>query len=105
MSDSPKIALRDPRPTKVLELPSLKGSKVEIWPSLLVRDLTGFDPSAAPSKQGLAMLPLYIKSWNLSAEDGSDMPISAETVGLLSIEDGTFLMAEVAKFAEGQKKS
>jgi hypothetical protein len=100
-----KISIRDARPTKVLELPSLKGTKIEVWPSLLVRDLSKLDVSDPTQKQGLAALPLHIKSWNLSAEDGSDLPITAESIGQLSVDDGVYLMTEITKFSAEQKKS
>jgi hypothetical protein len=100
-----KITLRDGRATKVLELPSLKGSKIEVWPSLLVRDLSKVDVSDTNQKQGLSALPLHIKSWNLSAEDGSDLPITADSIGQLSVDDGVYLMTEITKFSAEQKKS
>jgi hypothetical protein len=102
---SEKITIRDSRPTKTLELPSLKGSKVEVWPSLLIRDLANLDLSNTNQKQGIAALPLHIKSWNLTKEDGSELPINSDSVGQISIEDGTYLMNEITKFSAEQKKS
>jgi hypothetical protein len=100
-----KVTLRDPRPTRTVELPSFPGSKVEIWPSLLARDMILFDPEAPPAKQGMAALPSYIKSWNLAGEDGVDLPVNGETVGRLPVDDIVFLFSEISKIQSEQKKS
>lgn len=107
MSD--KIQLRDPRPTKVIELPSFPGSKVEIWPYLMLRDLSGIDVSSADAskniEQGLKVLPRLIKSWNFTDEKNADMPINEESVKMLSTEDVIFLFGQIEALAKEQKKS
>jgi hypothetical protein len=103
MSD--KIVLRDPRPTKTVELPSFPGSQIEIWPSLLISDQGKLNASDPSEKLGMDSLPLFIKSWNFTNEKNEDMPINADSVKLLPTDDAIFLFNQISDFATAQKKS
>lgn len=101
---SEKVVLRDPRPTKIVELPSFKGSQIEIWPSALFRDLEESNQNN-PEKTGFALIPKMIKSWNFTDDSGNDLPIEEETIKSLPADDIVFLMQEISTFAAEQKKN
>lgn len=96
---SEQIQLRDPRPTRKITLPSFAGSEVEIYPSLLTRDLRMVASVGEGVEAGLASLPFFIKVWNF------DKPVGTEAIGELPATDLTFLFEEIKKFGEEQKKS
>lgn len=102
---SEKVQLRDPRPTRTVELPSFSGSVVEFWPSLMMGDLIGVDPKGSDVEQGIKILPRLIKSWNFTDDKGADLAANQENLEKLPSEDVTFLFDEIKKFAEEQKKS
>lgn len=99
------VQFRDPRPVFTVELPSTKGSKIELWASLLVKDIANVDPNSGVVKQGISALPLYIKSWNITDENGVLFPINEKTIDMLPVDDAIFLLDSVKKFSEEQKKS
>jgi hypothetical protein len=41
----------------------------------------------------------------LSDEAGEPVPVNADSIGLLPVDDAVFLFNEVQKFTEAQKKS
>lgn len=100
-----KVTLRDPRSTKIIELPSFKGSQVEILPYLLIGDFSGIDLKASEVEQGLKVLPKFIKSWNFTDDDSKDLPVTEEAIQRLPTDDVVFLFNEIKEFAEEQKKS
>lgn len=101
MSD--KIVFSNNRPTKIIELPSYKGSQVEIYASLLAKDLMDLDRKDELSI-GLSSIHKFIKSWNFTDDTGADWPLTRENVLNLSAEDITFLMEQIKDFATEEKK-
>lgn len=99
------VLLKDFRATKMVELPSFPGSQVEIYDSLLVRDMASVDSeSGSQIQKGLRMLPLYIKSWNFQDEQEKPLPINAEGIGFFKEPDVLFLLDQIKKFGDENKK-
>lgn len=101
MSD--KVVFQSNRPTKTIELPSFPGSKVEIFASLLAKDLIGLDRSDEFAL-GLSSITKFIKSWNFTDEKGEDLPISKDSILNFSSTDITFLMETIKDFGVEEKK-
>lgn len=98
--------LLDLRQTKEISLPSYPDSKVEIYDSLLVKELKSIDYNGENTLQALvAMLPKIIKSWNFVGDDDQPMPVTSDSIGLLKQADLQFLLDEINNFnAEIKKK-
>lgn len=98
--------LKDFRQTKNISLPSWPDSKVEIYDSLLVGQMVGLNlKDNTEIQMGIKTLPLFIKSWNFTNEQGKDLEINQENFGFLKEEDLVFLVNEITAFAkEGKKK-
>lgn len=98
--------LKDFRQTKVVELPSFPDSKIEIYDSVLVGNMMGIDfRSEDQLKQVIQSLPKFIKSWNFTDEDGKDLEITPENVGVLKMDDVQFLGQQIMEFAAEVKKN
>lgn len=98
--------LQDLREVKEICLPSYPGSKVEIYDSLLVKELKSIDYNGENTLQALvAMLPKIIKSWNFEGDNDQPLPITSDSIGLLKQADLQFLLDEINTFnAEVKKK-
>lgn len=96
---SETIQLRDPRPTKIIALPSFPGSEVEVWPSLLAKDVNALVRSDDAVSTGLSALHLHIKRWNFNE------PVSKDKVLELPMTDVEFLLTTISAFRNEQKKS
>lgn len=108
MSD--KVQLRDPRATKVIELPSFPKSQVEIYPSILVKDTEGVDfgvlqDTSKNIKEGIKFLTKIIKSWNFTNDKDEILPITDEHISVLPMPDIDHIFKEFKAFSEEQKKS
>jgi len=101
MSD--KVVFQNSRPTKTITLPSFKDSKVEIYASLLAKDLIGLDRSDDFSV-GISSLAKFIKSWNFTDDAGVDLPITQESLMNFNSNDLTALMEEIRSFTTEEKK-
>lgn len=119
-----KIKFSDPRITKTVELPSFKGSQVEVYNSLTVGDqraiLAKFPNSQDPKHPeafaaSIEMIAAGIKSWNFTAEDDTDLPITAEILNKFPEADLQLLLealigkkllnADNSAVAESEKKN
>lgn len=98
--------LQDLRQVKEISLPSYPDSKVEIYDSLLVKELKSIDYNGENTLQALiAMLPKIIKSWNFVGDDDQPLPVTSDSLGLLKQIDLQFLLDEINNFnAEIKKK-
>lgn len=101
MSD--KIVFQSNRPTKTIELPSFPGSKVEIYSSLLVKDLIGLEKGDDVA-MGFATIHKFIKSWNFTDAEDKDLEITKENTLNFSATDISFLMEQITNFANEEKK-
>ena len=100
------IKLTDVRQTKEVELPSFKGSKIEIYSSLLVKDLGTSDiVEKSDVHTVVKQLPSLIKSWNFEDDAGKTLPVNVENIEKIPVSDLTFLMKEIASFSTEEKKS
>lgn len=119
-----KIKFNDPRITKTVELPSFKGSQVEVYSSLTVWDqrniLAQFPNSQDPKSPdafaaSIEMIASGIKKWNFTDENDQDLPISSEilnkfpeadlTVLLEALTGKKLLNADNSAVAENEKKN
>lgn len=99
------IKMQDLRQTKTIELPSYPGSQVEVYDSLLIRDLSDFNLESTTLVQKIIQsLPKYIKAWNFVNPDESPMAITSENLGFLKQEDVEFLLNSISNFREEVKK-
>lgn len=97
--------LKDFRATKEISLPSFPDSKVVIYDSMLVGEMTAIDfKSENEFEQIIQSLPLFIKSWNFTDEAGVTMEINKENLGFLKIEDVQFLGDSIMAFSAELKK-
>lgn len=96
-----KIKFSDPRIAKTVELPSFKGSSVEIYNALTVGDqrmiLSKYPNSQDPKhpdafSASIEMIASGIKAWNFTGEDDQDLPITAEVLGKFPQADLTVLL-------------
>lgn len=100
-----KIILKDYRPVKEIELPSYKGSRLLVYPSLLVSDMMSGIRNTNEIQFSLDSLVKLIKSWNFVDENQKELPITSENVGILNVSDLEFLMKEITAFALEVKKN
>lgn len=99
--------LSDFRKTKKVEIPQYEGAWVELYESILVKDL-GDTPLISKESSGAdvaKILPKFIKAWNFTDAEGKDLPITAENVGLLRIDALAVLIEQIAVTNQDQKKA
>ncbi len=102
-----KIAFTDSKPSKVVELPSFKGSQVEVFTDMTVaeqRAITKEFPKASDAshpdaeKAGRAIILRSIKSWNfVENKDGKDvdMAITEENLERFCMRDLKVLLEAI----------
>lgn len=104
MDAAAKVQIPSLRKTKIVTLPSIEGSQVELFTTLLVADQRRIqerfpDSSALSEKQSsdmtMMMLTLSLRDWNLSDENGEKLPFSQETYDKLSVPDVLTMMEVV----------
>lgn len=96
--------LKDFRQTKEISLPSFPDSKVLIYDSVLIGDASVIDFNSNELEQIIQSLPLLIKSWNFTDEEGKDLEINRENLGFLKVEDVKYLGEQLKAFAQEVKK-
>lgn len=100
--------LKDFRLKKTLSIPSIPEGEVEIYDSVLVKDMMGAEfkneGGEYSIENALRLLPLLIVDWNLTDEKGNKQPINVETLGLLTANDLMYLLGEITNFASENKK-
>ena len=95
--------LKDNRRTETTNIPSVEGSEVELYGELLVADMDLITREGQTNAQSaIAGLSRLIKSWNLTTEDGTPLPVNAESIKLLTVDDLTYLMSKTS-YGEGLK--
>lgn len=98
--------LKDFRQTKTIELPSYKDSKVEIYDSLLLLDMVGYNTDEKKFVESMVnSLPKFIKSWNFVDEQGNPLPITRENLNFLRPTDAQYLMEQISEFNTQIKKN
>lgn len=105
-----KVVLGD-RTTKKITLPESK-AEVEVYASILVQDMGGFDLKKFEDEKSnsitdaIILLTRLIKSWNVYETKDAKEPreINVEAVSLLPAKDLTFLFEELKGFVTSEKK-
>ncbi|MBT9146126.1 MAG: hypothetical protein DDT42_02008 [candidate division WS2 bacterium] len=83
------------RQLKKVSLPSVEGSEIEIYSSLLFGDLERiYESEKSDIAKATEALVSLIKDWNLTDEQGQKLPISVETIRTFEMSDVTFLLGE-----------
>jgi hypothetical protein len=101
-----QVVLQDVRKTYTLELPSFKGSKVELYDGILFGDAQHVEELPNDMEKGIESLILMIKSWNFTDADGNPAKISKDSFYMLPSKDLTFLMEKISqKMQETDEKS
>lgn len=89
--------LKDTRKIAKTSIPSVEGSEVEIFDSLLVGDADVLVSSELTDFQRmLKALERLIKSWNLTDEKGVALPINGESLGKLNFPDIEHLISKTS---------
>ena len=96
--------LLDIRVTKKIKLAGIPESEVEIYNSLLFGDVIG-GPDVEVDKKALISMAKIIKSWNLTDEAGTTLPITEATLARLPIEAGESLVIQTNEFMQSKKNS
>ena len=100
------VVLKDFRLTKVIELPGYPESQVEIYDSLLLLDMVGYNTDEKKFIETMVnSLPKFIKSWNFIDEAGSPLPITRENMNFLQPSDAQYLMEQITDFNAQVKKN
>lgn len=99
------IQLTDVRKKRVISLPSFAGSEVEIVSTVLVGDVSDIDFTQSEFQIGIKTLPKLITGWNFTDEKGVTLPINDDSIKLLPATDVQFLVAEVKKLLDEEKKT
>ena len=99
--------LKDFRSTKTLTLPNFPGSSVEIYSGVIFGDIKDGLLSQSTGDiiaKFVELIPLIIKSWNFTDEEGKDLPITKENINKLGVTDIEFLAKEFTELVKEQKK-
>ena len=93
--------LKDFRQTKKITLPGVPESELEIYDSIVFGD-TIMESGVSENDRVLHITVRRIKAWNLT-EEGKPLPITADVLRRLPMEDATLLLEELNRF-EVKKK-
>ncbi len=88
------VIYKDPRTTKKVSIPSTPDSEVEIYNTLLWKDVEEINLSDNPLLSGQKVLVKLIKDWNLTNENGEKLPITMETLSSFTMDDVNFLLSQ-----------
>ena len=98
------VVYKSKRQLKKVELPSLKDSEIEIYTNLLYGEIEQiYESEKSDIAKATEALSILIKDWNLTAEDGTKLPISIDSLKRFDIADITFLLGQT-DFSEADKK-
>ncbi len=93
---------KDPRKTIKVSIPNIEGSEVEIYDNFLWGDVeTLIDSKKSDIENGLSLLKVLIKDWNLTNENGEKLPITEDTFKTFTIDIINFLLSKT-KVVKGE---
>ena len=100
------VQVKDFRQTKTIDLPEYEGAQVVIYDGILFGDASGVAAlQGEPTVQNMGkVLPKLIKSWNLTDEKDEALPVSEESLNLLSAETVAHIAKECSSFIEQKKR-
>jgi len=92
----------DPRIVKKVSVPSIAGSEVEIYNTLLWGDLEEiYSSELSDVAKARKALSLLIKSWNLTDKEGKALPITEDILKMFVADVITFLLSQTDFSPEG----
>jgi len=100
--------LKDFRQTKKISLKEYPESEVEIFNSVLARDgdvLMELQKNPESIAKLIKVLPKFIKSWNFQNDKEELLPITSDSINLLSFEALTEIVDGVKEFSDSLKKN
>ena len=108
-----KVVFKDFREAITVSLPSIKGSEISMYTSLLTGEMMDLhkkfpkmaDSTNSDSQEGsYHMLVACIKEWNFTDEAGVDLPITNDTIKQLETNDFISLIGNIKVNNETSKK-
>lgn len=97
MTDLVQVGVATKRPTKKIDLKSLKGAWVEVYEKLNVRQIRELNKETASLSNNFekAILGVVksIKDWNLAGEDGQKLPVTVDSLDFLPEDDLNLIVA------------
>lgn len=101
-----KVKLQLKQPTRVIELPGMPGSQIEIKGSLLLAEMTEGMHKGDQSTRTGHILAGAIVSWNFVDENDEDLPITPEViVKSFTAQQATYIMEQIADLENATKKA
>jgi hypothetical protein len=95
--------LTDIRKTSTLVLPSYPEDKLEIYDSLLTKELKEMLKVDDDFDRGIYLLSHLIKTWTFTDDKGTILPVNETTLSILVTKDYNVLMEEVGKILSDQE--
>lgn len=96
---------KDPRTTKKVSIPSIPGSEVEIYNTLLWGDLEEINNiKGSDVERGREILVKLIKDWNLTDENSKKLPITSNTFKTFTVDIMNQLLS-YTDFAKGTQNT
>jgi hypothetical protein len=92
------VVLKDVRKTHIIELPSFKGSRIELYEGVLFGEAQNIEQMSTDMEKGIQSLLSMIKNWNFVDEEGNEIEISKNSLNQLPANDLTFLMNKITEF-------
>lgn len=100
MTETKNVVLTDIRKTHVVELPSFKGSRIELYDGILFGDAQRIERIEKDFEKGIQSLLSMMKSWNFTDGKGTVLDITEDNLNQLPASDLTFLMEKISDFLD-----
>jgi len=98
------VIYKDPRTTKKVNIPSIPDSEIEMYNTLLWKDIEEVNSlEGSDMMKGKEVLRRLIKDWNLTDEEGTKLPIINETFDKFTPEVMNFLLSQT-EFVAGNEE-
>jgi len=104
MTEKQNIVLTDVRKTHTVELPSFKGSSIELHDGILFGDAQRIEKIENDFEKGIQSLLCMMKTWNFADEKDNILEINEENLNRLPAVDLTFLMEKISDFLTEEEK-
>lgn len=98
------VVLKDIRKTYTLELPSFKGSEVELYENFLFGESIELERNKDEIERGVKSMILLIKRWNFTDEEGKELEVNEENLRKLPSSDLVMLLNKVTEIFKKQEK-
>jgi len=96
---------KDPRTIKKISIPSIPDSEIEIYNTLLWKDVEEVmgESDVSVLSRGKEILKRLIKDWNLTDENGNKLPITTETLDSFTMDMINYLLAQTDYAPKSEK--